>query len=150
MGAALQLHADSSSAIDTLKAQLQKACETHDLNAVKKCYDFDGVPAALVDVEMNVWQEYFNLNDKTSHYEFEKIDYLTLDQAKADKWNNPKAILAMTEPRNMNGTIYEPNLKVIGLMTASFKNGSGGIGTVQTVGIAADGTAKLAESRPVK
>lgn len=144
------LRADPLSPIAALKARLQKASETRDLNGVKLCYDFDGVPPVLADIEMNVWQEYFNDNDKTSHWVFEKIVYMSLDQARADKTINQKAILSMTEPRNMNGTVYEPNLKVIGFMTVSFKQGSGEVGTVQPVGIAADGTAKLVGARPAK
>lgn len=144
------LQADPPSPITALKARLQKASETRDLNAIKLCYDFDGVPPALADIEMNVWQEYFNDNDKTSHWVFEKVVYMSLDQAKADKTINQKAILSMTGPQNMNGTVYEPKLKIVGFMTVSFKQGSGEVGTVQPVGIAADGTAKLVVSRPIK
>jgi len=31
----------------------------------------------------------------------------------------------MTGPQNMNGTVYEPKLKIVGFMTVSFKQGSG-------------------------
>ena len=150
IGAALHLQADSPSPIVTLKTQLQKACETRDLNAIKLCYDFEGVPPALVDMDMNVWQEYFNDNDKTSHWVFEKVAYMSLDQARTDKTINQKSTLSMTEPRNMNGTAYEPNLKVIGFITTSFKQGPMGAGTMQPVGIAKDGTARLVMSRPIK
>lgn len=143
------LNADALTPIEDLSAKLQLACSNHDIFAVRACYDREGVPIALVDQNLYTWQEYFNQNDKT-HWVFEKIVYMPLEQAQADKTINPKAILAMTEPQKMNGTVYESNLKVVGFMTISFKQGSSKVGTFQPVGIASDGTAKLAMSRPVK
>ena len=153
IGAALQLQADPPSSVTTLMDKLQKACQADDITAIKAMYDLDGVPQALVDVDLYMWQEYFNQNDKTSHWSFEKIEYASLEQMQADKTINQKSILSMTQPHNMGGTMYEPNLKVIGFVTVTFEQDqgkSGHVGTVLPVGYASDGMVKVVLARPTK
>jgi hypothetical protein len=56
----------------------------------------------------------------------------------------------MMKPQKMGEHMYAPNLEVIGFITAHFKDSEGGsVGSVQPVGIAADGTAKIASPRQI-
>ncbi len=149
---AFDLKADPSSAIGALKAQLQKACENHDLDAIRKCYDVDGTPQFLQDREMNTWKHYFNVDGTNHQFVFTGVSYISLEQAKADKYMNQKAVALMTAPENINGVTYEPNLKVIGFIAPNFKDkeDSSEGATMANVGIASDGSAKLVMSRPIQ
>ena len=146
----LPVRADSQTALLALQTQVTKACQARDLSRIKLCYDFDGAPQSQIDTEVYMWQEYFGDHGKTPRYVFEKIEYLSLAKILADQTINPKAIQSMTGPVKMNGTIYHPNLKVVGFLTTTFQLGSGSTGNFLPVGLEGDGTAKLTMACPVR
>ena len=127
----------------TLMTTIQKACRAKDLDLIRSCYDFDGAADFPIDQDLNTWQEFWNENNDTTHYVFEKIDYQSLPDVQNNKTINPRAILAMIGPQKMGYHTYVPNLPVIGFITIHFKEGSSSTGTTQPVGLAPDGTAKI-------
>jgi hypothetical protein len=150
IGSYFKAEADPNAAIADLEAKLQKACVQHDLQGLKSCYELDGISTDLIDQSLNMWQEYWNENGKTQ-WTFDKIEYASLSQLKSDKsvfWENLETEI---KPQKMGEHIYAPNLEVIGFITARFKGSKGGsVGSMQPVGIAPDGTAKIASPRRVQ
>ena len=140
----LCLRADPPAAVADLEAKIRKACERHDLNAIKACYDFTGTDTYLVDQSLGTWQEYWNENEATN-WTFDTVDFASLDQLQADQRVSWPNLQAMIKPQKMGEHVYSPNLTVIGFITVHFKDGKGSkVGTMEPVGVAADGTAKIA------
>jgi hypothetical protein len=137
------LCADTPPAVATLMATIQEACQAKDLDLIKSCYDFDGVPDISIDQSLNTWQEFWNEHGDTAQYAFDKIDYRSLQDLHADKTMNQGAILAMIEPQKMGYHTYSPNLPVVGFITVHFKVGLGSTGSMEPVGLSPNGTAKL-------
>ena len=142
LGASL-LHADPPREVVTLMATIQKACQARDLTLIKSCYYTEGVSALAIDQSLDTWQEYWNQAGDT-HWAFDNVEFKSLDELLANKSMNQRALLLMTQPHKMGEHTYEPNLKVIGFVTANFKSDHGSIGTMAPVGLAPDGTAKIA------
>jgi hypothetical protein len=141
------LRADPPAAITNLEAKIRKACEQHDLSAIKSCYDFTGADPYVVDQSLGTWQEYWNENEAT-HWTFDTVDFASLDQLQADKSVSWPNIQNMIQPQKMGEHVYGPNLTVIGFVTVHFKDAKGSkVGSMQPVGMAADGTAKIASPR---
>lgn len=145
----VHVQAEPTAAIADLEAKVKTACEQRDLNAIKSCYDFDDVDPYCIDQSLGTWQEYWNEAGQT-HWTFDKIEFASLTQLKADKsvfWEN---VRTMIEPRKMGEHTYGPNLEVIGFITAHFNDTKGSnIGTMEPVGIASNGTAKIASSHRI-
>ncbi len=149
MASCFCLHADPPAAIADLEAKIRKACDQHDLTAIKVCYDFTGADSYAVDESLGTWQEYWNQVDAT-HWTFDKIDFSSLDQLQANKSMSWPNIQSMIQPRKMGEHTYGPNLSVTGFITVYFKDGKGGsIGTMEPVGVEPDGTAKIASHHRV-
>lgn len=147
LGFSTEAKADPATAVLDLKARVQKACEQRDLNALKACFDLDGASSTSIDLSLSPWQEYWNTNGG-ARWSFDKIEYASLAQLKSDKTINWKAIETMTQSQKMGDHMYAPNLKVIGFITARFKDSNGSnVGTMAPVGLTEDGTAKIASQR---
>jgi hypothetical protein len=144
------LHADTPKPIATLEQKIQAACQSCDLQAIKACYDLNGASQQEIDTKLSVWKEYFGQNGDNRHTTFLKMEYRSLNDMLNDPTINPRSIKMMSEPHKMGESLYEPNLKVIGFITVTFKDASSSIGTVQAVGIIADGVARLSMDRAVK
>jgi hypothetical protein len=140
----LCLRADPPAAITDLETKIRKACEQHDLSAIKACYDFTGTDTYVVDQSLGTWQEYWNQIEATN-WTFDSVEFASLDQLQADKKVSWPNIQAMIQPQKMGEHVYTPNLRVIGFITVHFKDAKGGkVGSMQPVGIESDGTAKFA------
>ncbi len=142
----VSLLAEPPAGVAELEAKIRKACEQHDLNAIKACYDFTGTSTERIDLSLGMWQEYWNQNPGSeTHWTFDKIDFASLDQLQADKSVSWPNIQAMIQPRKMGEHVYGPNLMVVGFVNVSFKDGKGSsVGAMEPVGLEPDGTAKIA------
>jgi hypothetical protein len=104
--------AKAASALNEFETELRTACKTKDLVLAKKLCDFEGVPQAFVDSNVyHDWQERF-ADDYPGT--FKEIKFLTLDELRADPLSH--TLLNFYRTRDMNGTLYGPNLTIVGFM----------------------------------
>lgn len=133
--------------ISTLMRQVAQACQTDDKEALRACFAHEGVTSDQIDQHVGGWDEYF---DKGEHWTYTGIAYVSLADAPNNKSILPEAI-AMTQPTTISGFKFAPNIKVLGFILVSFKQPDGSqAGATEDVGIAADGTAKIALIEPQK
>ena len=129
--------------------QVAQDCQSGDQNALKTCFANEGVTADQIDQHLGSWDAYFNKGGM-SGMSYEGITYVSLADAPSNKSILPQTI-AMAQPTNVGGVTFAPNIKVIGFILVSFKqNGSVMGGPTEAVGIASDGTAKMAMIEPQK
>jgi hypothetical protein len=144
------IRAATPAPVVTLAQKIQSACQEQSLPAIKSCYCLKGASQEQIDLQLSVWQEYFGKAGDNKHYQLTKTEYRSLDEILADKTVNSRAIEMRVKPHKMGDSLYEPNLKIIGFLTVTFRNGSSSIGTVQAVGIGDDGLAYLSLDRSAK
>jgi hypothetical protein len=134
-------------AISTLMKQVAQACQADDADALRACYAHEGVTRDQIDTQVGGWDEYF---DKGEHWTYSGITYVSMADAPNNKSILPEAI-ATTQPTTISGHKFAPNIKVLGFILVSFKQPSGAqAGETVEVGIASDGTAKMALVEPQK
>ena len=132
-------------AISTLMKQVAQACQADNSDALRACYATEGVTRDQIDQEIGGWDEYF---DKGEHWTYSGITYVSLADAPNNKSLLPETI-ASAQPTTISGFKFAPNIKVLGFILVSFKQPSGAqAGATEDVGIASDGTAKLALEEP--
>ena len=76
---------------------------------VKSLYDFDGAPQALIDERLYVWQQIFAEDFDST---IRKIEFASVEEVRSD--SSQKGMLDRLRPLNMNGTMYGPNMTVVG------------------------------------
>jgi hypothetical protein len=111
------LFADPSSGLDQFVSAFQNACASHDFETLKTFYDYDGVPQASIDRTMARWQEYFAPD---SPWQLTKVEFITLDEVLADPSTDKARTLSHLHPYNFNGTMYAPNVPVLGYLQLSY------------------------------
>jgi hypothetical protein len=128
-------------AISTLMNQVAQATRDSSADELRACYAREGVTQTQIDEHVGGWEEYF---DKGEHWTYSGITYVSLADAPNNKSILPEMI-AMAQGTTISGMKVAPNLKVLGFILVSFKQPDGAqAGATEDVGIASDGTAKLA------
>ena len=107
----------ADSALVAFEDQLTKACQNRDLDRIKSLYDFESSPQALIDERIYGLQQFFaDVNDST----VKKIEFVSLNQSSSDP--QLKVMFAHLKPVNMNGTLYGPNLTIVGFAKVTFES----------------------------
>jgi hypothetical protein len=133
------------SPVATLMPQLADACKNHNKDALRACYAKEGVTSDQIDQEIGSWDEYF---DPDQHWTYSGITYVSMADAPNNKSILPDTI-SMAQGATVSGMKFGPNIKVIGFILVSFKDPSGNqAGATEPVGIASDGTSKIASVEP--
>ena len=134
--------------IDGFCAALKHACDTRDIDAIKKLYHAEGASEPLLDQSVHEWEVWLldfvpKQNWTVAAVEFySKTDYLARPEV------NKSALAGTAEPVTMNGHVYGPNLDVIGFVSVKFKQGSGGsMSRLSPVGFAPDGSLRIASKK---
>jgi hypothetical protein len=128
-------------AISTLMKQVAQACQADDADALRACYAHEGVTRDQIDTQVGGWDEYF---DKGEHWTYSGITYVSMADAPNNKSILPEMI-TMAQGTTISGMKVAPNIKVLGFILISFKQPDGtSAGETEDVGIASDGTAKIA------
>jgi hypothetical protein len=136
-------------AVTALMQQIAQDCQSGDENALKACFAKEGVTEDQIDQHLGSWDAYFNKGGM-SGLSYAGISYVSLADAPSNKSLLPETI-AMAQPTTVGGVIFAPNIKVVGFIFVSFKqNGNVMGGPTEAVGIASDGTAKIALDEPQK
>jgi hypothetical protein len=128
-------------AISTLMKQVAQACQDSSADELRACYAQEGVTQDQIDEHVGGWGEYF---DKGEHWTYSGITYVSMADAPNNKSILPETI-TMAQGGTISGIKFSPNIKVLGFILVSFKQ-PGGVqaGDTESVGIASDGTAKIA------
>jgi hypothetical protein len=138
-------------AVSALMQQVAQACQAGDQQALKACFAKEGVTADQIDSHLGSWDAYFTKSSDPQYaYTYAGIRYVSLADAPNDKSFLPDMI-TMAQPTTVGGVKFAPNIKVIGFIVVSFKMSNGApVGPIEEVGIASDGSAKIALSEPQK
>ena len=133
------------SSISILMQQVAQACKAGDKNALRACYATEGVTSNQIDEQVGGWDAYFdNRGDPTYGWTYSGITYVSMADAPNNKSILPETI-AMAQGTTISGYKTGPNIKVLGFILVSFKQPNGTqAGETEPVGIASDGTAKIA------
>jgi len=132
-------------AISTLMKQVAQACQAGNSDALRACYAHEGVTPDQIDQQVGGWDEYF---DKGEHWTYSGITYVSVADAPNNKSILPEAIAA-AQGTTISGIKFAPNIKVLGFILVSFQQPNGTqAGATENVGIASDGTAKIALVEP--
>ncbi len=116
----------TDSALVTFEDRLTKACQNRDVNLIESLYDFEGSPQVLIDERIYSLQQFFA--DTSS---VKKIEFISLDRSNSDL--ELKGMADHLKPVNMNGTLYGPNLTVVGFAKVTFESATNtGVSTVTT------------------
>jgi hypothetical protein len=128
-------------AISALMKQVAQASQDHSADELRACYAKEGVTADQIDQHVGGWDEYF---DKGENWAYTGITYVSMADAPNNKSILPDSI-TMAQGGTVSGIKFATNIKVVGFLLISFKQPSGAeAGATEDVGIASDGTAKLA------
>jgi hypothetical protein len=131
-------------AISTLMKQVAQASRDKSADELRACYAREGVTSDQIDEHVGGWDAYFDKGDPTYGWTFTGITYVSLADAANNKSILPEMI-AMAQGIPISGIKVAPNIKVLGFILVSFKQPGGAqAGATEDVGIASDGTAKLA------
>ncbi|MCE0524176.1 MAG: hypothetical protein LV480_14820 [Methylacidiphilales bacterium] len=135
-------------AVSTLMKQVADACQAHDPEVMQACYAHEGVTQDQIDQQLGSWDEYLAKGDQSDHWSYSGITYVSLADAPNNKSILPEAIAA-AKGTTISGIKFAPNIKVLGFILVSFKQPDGTqAGQTEDVGIASDGTAKIALVEP--
>jgi len=133
-------------AISALMGQVVKAVQSHNKSALRACYAQEGVSKRQVDIQTGNWQQYLA---RDTPWTFTGITYVSLAEARHNKSIFPETIAMMTTGSTIGGYKFAPNIKVEGFILVMFKVADGSeAGVTEPVGIASDGTAKMAVVEP--
>jgi hypothetical protein len=128
-------------AISTLMKQVAQACQDGSADELRACFAQESLTPDQIDEHVGGWGEYF---DKGEHWTYSGITYVSLADAPNNKSILPEMI-TMAQGGTVGGIKVTPNIKVMGFILVSFKQPDGTqAGATEDVGIASDGTAKLA------
>jgi hypothetical protein len=128
-------------AISTLMKQVAQAAQDSSPDELRACVAKEGVTQDQIDTHVGGWDAYF---DKGGHWTYSGITYVSLADAPNNKSILPDMI-TMAQGGTVGGIKLTPNIKVLGFILVSFKQPGGAqAGATEDVGIASDGTAKLA------
>ena len=131
-------------AVATLMQQMAAACQAGSEAALKPCFAKEGVTQEQIDQQVGGWDEYLSKGADSSHWTYSGITYVSLADAPSNKSILPDTI-AMAQATTVSGIKFAPNIKVIGFVLVTFKQPDGTqAGETVDVGIASDGTAKIA------
>jgi hypothetical protein len=133
--------------VSALMGQVAQASQAGSLDALRPCFATEGVTRSQIDQHVDGWKAFL---DKGYHWQYTGITYVSLADASGNKSILPETV-AMTQPTTVGGFKFAPNIKVIGFILVMFKqpDGSQG-GETEPVGIASDGSAKIALIEPQK
>jgi hypothetical protein len=132
-------------AISTLMKQVAQASKDSSADELRACFAREGVTSDQIDTHVGGWDEYF---DKGEHWTYTGITYVSLADAPNNKSILPEMI-TMAQGGTVGGIKLTPNIKVLGFILVSFKQPGGAqAGATEDVGIASDGTAKIALEEP--
>ena len=128
-------------AISTLMKQVAQASQDSSANELRACFAREGVTPDQIDQHVGGWGEYF---DKGEHWTYTGITYVSVADAPNNKSILPDMI-TMAQGGTVGGIKLAPNIKVLGFILVSFKQPGGAqAGATEDVGIASDGTGKIA------
>jgi hypothetical protein len=132
-------------AISTLMKQVAKASQDRSADELRACYAREGVTSDEIDTHVGGWDEYFDKGaDPTYNWTYTGITYVSMADAANNKSILPEMITT-AQGGTISGIKIAPNIKVLGFILISFKQPGGAqAGATEDVGIASDGTAKLA------
>jgi hypothetical protein len=135
-------------AVSTLMQQVTQACKDQSKDELRACFAKEGVTAQQIDQHVGGWDAYLDKTDPAYAWTYTGITYVSMADAPNNNAIMPEWI-DMAKPSNVGGMKFAPNLTVIGFLLISFKqaNGMSG-GETEDVGMASDGTAKIALSEP--
>jgi len=132
-------------AVSTLMKQVAQACQDKSKDELRACFAKEGVTADQIDQSVGGWDAYF---DKGENWNYSNISYVSMADAPNNKAIMPDWI-TMAQGENVGGIKFAPNLKVVGFILVSFKQPGGTEGgETLDVGIASDGSAKVAIEEP--
>jgi hypothetical protein len=137
-------------AVADLMAQVTKACQAGNQAALKACVAREGVTSNQIEQHVGSWDVYFTKNsDPQYNWTFSGIRYVSLADAAHDKDILPDTLAMASGPQATSGITFAPNLKAVGFILITFKEGNGLVGGItEPVGMASDGTAKIALIEP--
>jgi len=128
-------------AVSTLMKQVAQAAQDRSRDELRSCMAHEGVTSDQIDQHVGSWDQYL---DKSENWTYTGITYLSLADAAKSKSVLPESI-ASAQPTNIGGFKFAPNIKVMGFILVTFKQPDGSqAGATEYVGMAADGTAKIA------
>jgi hypothetical protein len=140
---------DTPPAINALIQKLTAACQAHDLEAIKACYDTTDAAPEEVDLALSTWQEYLNQGGDATNWKFVAATYRSLVELRADKSVNPAFFSSLGRHR-MGEHFYDDNVAPVGFVTVSFHGDKGSsAGNMSAVGINSLGVALLSLSHRV-
>ena len=135
-------------AVSVLMNQVAAASQAANKGALRACFARDGVTSDQIDQQVGGWDAYFDKGDASYNWTYSSIEYVSLADAPKNKSFLPETI-AMAQPTTISGIKFAPNIKVIGFIQIWFKQAGGAQGSeIEPVGIASDGTAKIALVEP--
>ena len=127
--------------VSTLIKQVAQASQDRSAAELRACFAKEGVTADQIDQHVGGWDAYF---DKGENWTYTGITYVSMADAPNNKSILPMMI-TMAQGGTVGGSRMSPNIKVVGFLLISFKQPDGTqAGATEDVGIASDGTAKIA------
>ena len=134
--------------IDEFANAIKRACENKDMEAIKKLYYTEGASGPLLDQAIHEWEVWLLDYAPKQNWTVSTVDFYPKDEYLSRPDVNKQALADAIEPTTVNGHTYGPNLEIVGFVSVKFKQPSGGMmGRLNPVGIAPDGTLKIASKK---
>jgi hypothetical protein len=145
---ALAACSPTPSAVSTLMQQVTAASQAHDKSALRACFATEKVTSDQIDQHLGSWDEYLNKGNDDAQWTYSSITYVSLADAAHDKDILPDTI-STAQGTTVGGMKFAPNITVLGFIKVLFKQPNGMMaGATEPVGMASDGTAKIALEEP--
>jgi hypothetical protein len=129
--------------------QVAAASQADDKEALRACFATEKVTAGQIDQHLGSWDEYLRKGNDGAQWAYSSITYVSLADAAHDKDILPDTI-TMAQGTTVGGMKFAPNITVLGFIKVLFKEPNGMLaGATEPVGMASDGTAKIALEEPL-
>lgn len=149
LGSLISVTAQTQNDIDDFLALVQKACSNKNIQKIKGLHDFADTPDILVDQAVYQWEQQFSDAERMNG-EFAGVEYKALSEYRDNPNVNQIAIDLMVDGSIKNGTLYKPNIPIVGFVSVKFKHDSGSWSSMRPIGMDEAGKLRFAGTMRIK